>query len=200
MVERRQGLIAILTVSRVPLAVGFLYAAISSGLVSALLMAGIAIANELSDMSDGWLARHFNVATAAGGILDSGTDQIARSLAFIGLACRGILPVWLLAVFVCRDSVVMSLRQLADLREPHGRLRTRLSGKFKGIAQGICIVVVSLSVVQQNASHRHLHYSILIIACEWLAGVVTAVSLVDYAVFYAVIMRRTGRKLPARWR
>jgi CDP-diacylglycerol--glycerol-3-phosphate 3-phosphatidyltransferase len=192
--DRKRKLIAILTLIRIPLALGFLFAGISSGIISSLLMVAIAVINELSDMSDGWLARHLDAVTAAGGVLDSGTDQVARSLEFIGLACRGAMPIWLLAVFVCRDSVVMSLRQLADLNGPRGRLRTRLSGKLKGIAQGACLIVVSLSIAWQNASHHQFHYSVLIFVAELLAGAVTAISLADYAVFYALITRSARPK------
>lgn len=185
----KRRLVAFLTLSRIPLAIAFLTLSLGSAPYAPSLMLGIAVWNELSDASDGSLARGLGVASAAGAILDSGTDQVVRTLEFLGLAHHGAIPIGVLALFVSRDSIVMSLRQLADLEGPPGRLRTRLSGKAKGIGQGLCIVVVCLTIVMRGGPAASFRGTMWTAASIWLAAIATGVSLIDYLLAYLRIAR-----------
>jgi cardiolipin synthase len=68
--------------------------------IAALAAAGI------SDFLDGYLARRWNQVTALGRILDPTADRLLTIAVVLGLAIRGIVPWWLVAVLLARDLVV----------------------------------------------------------------------------------------------
>ncbi|MFN3867279.1 MAG: CDP-alcohol phosphatidyltransferase family protein [Demequina sp.] len=68
--------------------------------VAALAAAGI------SDFLDGFLARRWHQVTALGRVLDPAADRLLTVVVVIGLAIRGAVPWWLVAVLLARDLVV----------------------------------------------------------------------------------------------
>lgn len=71
----------------------------------ALLVVAVA---GLSDVLDGFLAKHFGWQSWIGGILDPIADKLLLTAAFISLALASALPVWLAAVVVGRDLVIVA--------------------------------------------------------------------------------------------
>ena len=71
----------------------------------ALLLIGLA---GLSDAVDGALARRFNWTTAFGAVLDPIADKLVLGVAFIVLAIQDHFPLWLVAVIVGRDLVILA--------------------------------------------------------------------------------------------
>ena len=67
----------------------------------------IAVAG-VSDAVDGELARRFNWRTRFGAIADPTADKLLVVVVFAVLAIQGHLPLWLLAVVVLRDVVIVS--------------------------------------------------------------------------------------------
>jgi len=72
--------------------------------LSALLL--IAIAG-LSDGLDGFLAKTFHWQSRIGGLLDPLADKLLLTSLFIALSFAGLSPVWLAAVVVGRDIVIV---------------------------------------------------------------------------------------------
>lgn len=68
--------------------------------IAALAVAGV------SDWLDGFLARRWNQRTELGRILDPAADRILTVVVVLGLAVRGIVPWWLVAILLLRDVVV----------------------------------------------------------------------------------------------
>ncbi len=68
--------------------------------VGALAAAGI------SDFLDGFLARRWNQVTALGRVLDPAADRLLTIVVIVGLALRGVVPWWLVAVLFTRDALV----------------------------------------------------------------------------------------------
>ena len=60
-----------------------------------------------SDGLDGWLAKRFGWHTRLGGILDPLADKLLVASAFITLVCSGLVPLWLAAVVILRDVVIV---------------------------------------------------------------------------------------------
>jgi cardiolipin synthase len=60
-----------------------------------------------SDAVDGWLAKHFGWQTWLGGILDPIADKLLLTAAFLWLAIAGDVPVWLAALVIGRDLVIV---------------------------------------------------------------------------------------------
>ncbi len=71
----------------------------------ALLVAAIA---GVSDAADGFLAKRFGWQTWIGGMLDPIADKLLLTAAFLSLTFAGALPVWLTAVVVGRDLVIVA--------------------------------------------------------------------------------------------
>jgi len=61
-----------------------------------------------SDALDGYLARRFDWRTRLGGLLDPAADKLLMFAAFVTLTWIGLAPVWLTAVVVGRDLVIVA--------------------------------------------------------------------------------------------
>ncbi len=60
-----------------------------------------------SDAADGFLARQFGWQTTVGGILDPAADKLMLASVFVTLAILKLAPVWLSALVVARDVVIV---------------------------------------------------------------------------------------------
>lgn len=60
-----------------------------------------------SDGVDGWLAKRFDWHTRLGGILDPVADKLLVASAFITLVYTGHVPLWLAAIVVLRDVIIV---------------------------------------------------------------------------------------------
>ncbi len=61
----------------------------------------------LSDGLDGFLARRFNWHSRLGGLLDPVADKALVAGMFLTLAVIGAIPIWLAAIVVTRDVVIL---------------------------------------------------------------------------------------------
>lgn len=59
-----------------------------------------------SDWFDGVVARRFNQTSNLGRFLDPSADRLFIAVTLIGMLVRGLIPWWLVAVIVIRDTVV----------------------------------------------------------------------------------------------
>ena len=62
----------------------------------------------LSDGLDGFLARRFNWTSRIGGLLDPMADKLLFVSVFAALTWTDLVPVWLFAVVIARDIVIVS--------------------------------------------------------------------------------------------
>jgi len=61
----------------------------------------------VSDGLDGFLAKHFGWTSRLGSILDPLADKLLLSVSFVALAWLGYLPLWLAALILLRDLVIV---------------------------------------------------------------------------------------------
>lgn len=57
----------------------------------------------LTDMLDGYIARRFNLITDLGKVLDPLGDKLLTFCAVACLSISGILPGWILIIFICKE-------------------------------------------------------------------------------------------------
>lgn len=95
----------IITIFRLLLAVPLVISLLDRSYQTAL---GILMIAALSDAVDGYLARHYNWLTRLGAILDPLSDKVLLVSSFITLGVMGDLPVWLVAMVLVRDIVIVS--------------------------------------------------------------------------------------------
>lgn len=96
---------------------------------------------ELTDASDGWIARRFNQVTDLGKLLDPMADSIYRITVFLSFTQAPVhLPLWVVLPFFYRDTGISTLRSVSALKG-HA-LAARFSGKLKAILQATAIYLI----------------------------------------------------------
>jgi cardiolipin synthase len=68
---------------------------------------GIFAAAGLSDAADGFLAKRFDLSSRLGRVLDPAADKALMLAAFVTLAVLDDVPVWLAAVVIARDALIL---------------------------------------------------------------------------------------------
>ncbi|MBT3785509.1 CDP-diacylglycerol--glycerol-3-phosphate 3-phosphatidyltransferase [bacterium] len=170
-----------LTFLRILLAPVFAWALLQSpGNLSFLwLSLVLAVILEATDYFDGFVARKFNMTSEAGKILDPMADSIARLTCFLAFFQLNHASIWMVLVFVYRDSLVSGLRILAASQSKI--LGARGSGKFKAVVQALAIVGIPLVLlVQQYGINIYMDPSTIIFILMLIAVIGTLYSLWDY--------------------
>ncbi|MCH9613031.1 MAG: CDP-diacylglycerol--glycerol-3-phosphate 3-phosphatidyltransferase [Chlamydiia bacterium] len=103
-----------------------------------LILVGLFILCELSDIFDGIVARKFDQVTDLGKVLDPMSDSLVRVTMLLGFT-QGIvkLPLMLVLIFLFRDVMISTLRTLCALRGT--ALAARMTGKLKAVIQAVAI-------------------------------------------------------------
>lgn len=101
--------------SRIPLAFLFIHFfrqenAFASGGIMGLIM--------FSDLADGFLARKMGIDSPGGNFVDRFADNVTVIVAVLFFTGRGLLPAWMLAVFVLRELLVLDFRYTLSQFDP----------------------------------------------------------------------------------
>lgn len=146
------------------------------GLASALMLAGLALAEEATDALDGIVARRTGTASVIGGVFDPLSDSLSRLAIYFSLALTGCLSIAVPLVMAGRDIIVAYTRIINAMTG--GKTSARLSGKVKAVVQGAGIFVV---LGAAWALDPGLSASVIVRrSCEVILITVTAWSLLDY--------------------
>lgn len=116
----------VLSLVRLALVPVFLILVILGHDVSALI---VLVISSVTDYLDGVLARRLNQVTRLGQLLDPAADRLFIFATLIGLAVRGIVPWWLLAVIALRDVVLLGFGFVLR-RHGYGPLPVHRVGKI----------------------------------------------------------------------
>ena len=130
-----------------------------------ILVAGI------TDALDGFFARRWGASSRVGEVLDPIADKILLSGAFLTLALTGSIAVWLAALVLGRDALLLlaAAATLALSKKPR-RFPPSIWGKLSTIVQVSYVVAVVAQVPVP-----------LMETAKWSAAVLTLWSGVDYA-------------------
>lgn len=172
----------LLSLSRLPLAVG-LCAAIGAGAWAAAL--GLFLVAAATDWLDGWWARRFHQGTAVGRALDPLTDKVLVGSAFIFLIpvpAAGVAP-WMVAVIVGREILVTGLRGMVEAAGKS--FGADWFGKLKTVLQMSALAGAFLLRAVPAAEPLDPAYRVLL----WAAVAATVGSAVQYAVKAARLLR-----------
>lgn len=139
--------ISLLRILVIPIfAIGFLHKS-GMGYFLAFITAAII---EISDLLDGYIARHNKQVTKFGKLFDPLADTLSRFSIFLTLLIAGILPPWMIFVFFIRDMSIAYMRAFASTESII--ISARYSGKIKAVMQAIAILSVCylLMLSKQN--------------------------------------------------
>ncbi len=100
------------------------------------------IVASLSDLLDGYIARHYNQISNFGKFMDPLADKILVLAAMCFLVEKGQMPGWLVAVILFREFAVSGLRLIAVERQRV--IAAAWSGKVKTTCTmvGLCFILV----------------------------------------------------------
>ncbi len=137
----------------------------------------------ISDGLDGYIARRFNVTSAAGALLDPIADKmIIMTCAFV-LAWNGFLPLWLAVPLIARDVLMLGVG-VTDLHLKDRWLQPNILGKAHS---ALAFAVLTLTICQA-AQFIELGWLL-----TWLFVLVLA-TVFGSAVLYCVAWQRARRE------
>ncbi len=100
------------------------------------------VAAGLSDGVDGYIARRYDMKSELGTYLDPVADKLLLVSVFIVLAYQGILPLWLVAIVVFRDALIVSAVMLSAVMGNPVEMHPLLVSKANTAAQIILATLV----------------------------------------------------------
>jgi CDP-diacylglycerol--glycerol-3-phosphate 3-phosphatidyltransferase len=173
-----------ITLFRLVLTAVFCVAASAEGLVGYAIALSAFVLGAISDWLDGYLARRMGLVTSLGKLLDPLADKILVCSGFVYLSAKGLCPVWVTALILCREFLVTGIRQIAV--EEGKVIAADQLGKWKTTFQLIFIITAlvyltfesvdsnnSLVVGLQYLSHKdHLLFPLSL----WPAVALTVIS------------------------
>ena len=142
----------------------------------------------ISDVADGFLAKHYGLATRTGRYLDPAADKILMLLSYLTLAALKVTPLWLTSLVIGRDVVIVAGIVLARLLELPLRVVPLPIGKASTAVQ-VCYIglIVALMAFGIDAPR-------LVKAAELAVGALTLASGASYAVlWFQALSRRASR-------
>lgn len=133
--------LTLLRVFMIPLFLVVLYWGFSGSQYAAL---AIFVVASLTDLADGYIARHYNQVTDFGKFMDPLADKVLVVTAMLWFVQSGQMPAWAVAVVIFREFAVSGMRLIAV---EHGRvIAAGWSGKVKTASTmvGLCLMFLPL--------------------------------------------------------
>lgn len=128
------------------------------------------VAAGLSDALDGYIAKTFKQSTDLGSILDPLADKVLLDGIYIALALAGHLPMWLAALVIGRDVMIVVGVILIRKHDPVFRVRPLKTGKLNTFIQ-IVLAAMALAIWADIADVAHLLQPMI-----WLVAAMTVIS------------------------
>lgn len=166
-----------------------------------MIAACLATVAAVTDMLDGYVARRLRQVTALGTKLDLAADKLFVAAIMIMLAYYSVIPVWMPAVVILRETVISLVRlRLWQTGQPTG---PDALGKAKTATSMVAIVWLLLQMEQYPGgwlswAEGYAPVNTLLNGAPWvmlLAVALTVLSGANYLVRYAGIIGN-GKRLP----
>lgn len=163
------------TLARIPAAIlfGLLLVYASDTLAKLLVCLALLGFIEISDAADGHIARHYNLVTEYGAMLDPFSDSIARLIIYWSLASNNLVLFLVPLCMALRDVTVAYSRIV--LAQKNRTVSAKRSGKIKAAFQALGAFAAMLGPYYWDAIGSWSFY-----ALSWVIILVTLVSAVEY--------------------
>lgn len=99
---------------------------------NAWLSIGLFLFSGITDVVDGWIARHFNMITDIGKVYDPLVDKMMQISALICLASKSIIPFWVLLIIFIKEftmiivGIIFYIKKIVVHSNWYGKLATVL--------------------------------------------------------------------------
>ncbi len=170
--------LTVLRVIMIPFFVAFLLMDGGTNAVYRYIAAAIFIIASLTDMLDGKIARKYNLVTNFGKFMDPLADKLLVCSALICMIELGQLPAWVVIIIISREFIISGFRLVAS--DNGVVIAASYWGKFKTTFQMIAVVLLIFNIPA---------LSMVTTAVVWIAVALTVISLVDYIVKNAGVLK-----------
>ena len=117
-----------------------------------------------SDGVDGFLAKHYGWTSRLGGILDPLADKLLLVSCLSVLTWNGLIPVWLLAMVIIRDVVIVAGATVYNFRIARFEAQPTFISKINTVAQILLVLLVMIVQAGQWTDDRWISGLIVIVA------------------------------------
>ena len=176
------------TLARLLLAPIIVYEILHRRAFAALSIFAVAAA---TDVIDGYLARRFGAATAAGAFLDPIADKLLLTGVYLALALAGSVPWWLVGVIFGRDLFILASSAVALLATRLRAFPPSIWGKASTFFQ----ILTAVAFLGRDAFESTL-LAALSAALIWPTLALTVWSGVHYGWRGARLLRRIDGRAP----
>lgn len=135
----------------------------------------------LTDVADGWIARHFNQITKLGRILDPLADKLMTFTVIVCITAAGIIPLWAVVVFFLKEAA-MGVGALSMYHKTEDVIPSNWLGK---VSTGVFFVVCAALVLFPG------------IPSSWATGLITLALVLTILAFVSYLLQYlslTGRR------
>jgi cardiolipin synthase len=98
-----------------------------------------------SDAVDGFLARRYHWTSRIGGLMDPLADKLLMVSSYLTLGWLGLLPVWLVALVIVRDLVIVTGAVIYNARIERVEATPSVVSKLNTLAQILLVLSVLFS-------------------------------------------------------
>jgi cardiolipin synthase len=98
-----------------------------------------------SDAVDGFLARRYHWTSRIGGLMDPLADKLLMVSSYLTLGWLGLLPVWLVALVIVRDLVIVTGAVIYNARIEQVEATPSVVSKLNTLAQILLVLSVLFS-------------------------------------------------------
>ena len=175
----------ILSLSRILLAVIFVWCVSQNNLFFIILASLIFIAASLTDYYDGYFAKKYSTKSNVGIILDPVADKVLILSAFFIFVQLRLMEPWMFIIIFVREVVITLLRFAAICRGKF--LAAERAGKVKTVAQMVAIFLILLTMILRSSGTLSLWpapmvhtWAVLVVFVLWTVVVLTVFSGVSY--------------------
>ncbi len=128
----------------------------------------------VTDVLDGFLARRLHASSRLGAILDPIADKLLLSGTFLVLALTGAIEVWIAAVVLGRDVLILGGAGALALARPGSQFPPSPWGKLSTFVQVLYIMFAMGALTG-------IHVKPAVVALKWAVAALAAITLMDYA-------------------
>ena len=141
----------------------------------------------LTDLLDGYIARHYNQVSDFGKFADPLADKLLTTVAFIYMMRDGVCSPVVLCIILAREFAVSGLRMVAAGAKDGKVIAANMWGKVKTVLQMLSIIfyffgmsIASMSATGAEQGVRQILVISISMALCWLVAAVTAISGIKY--------------------
>ncbi|MBN8969610.1 MAG: CDP-alcohol phosphatidyltransferase family protein [Rhizobiales bacterium] len=170
----------LITLGRILLVPMIVWAIASSQMTVAFVLFVVA---GVSDAVDGFLAKHFDMATDLGAMLDPVADKALLVSIYVALGITGDIPRWLVILVVSRDLMIVGAMIVSGLLDNPMPVRPLMVSKLNTVAQ---VSFAALVLASLGFGFKAYPYDAI------LMGLVTIFTLLSISFYLVEWIRHLG--------